>query len=42
LVDLPKQTHDVTADVPMARDWKPGTLDEAQIKRSGTEKGFRK
>jgi hypothetical protein len=26
----------------MARDWKPGTIDEARIKRSGTEAGFRK
>ena len=42
LVDLPKQTQDVAADVQMARDWKPGTIDEAQIKRSGTEAGFRK
>jgi hypothetical protein len=42
LVDLPKQTQDVAADVQMARDWKPDTIDEAQIKRSGTEAGFRK
>ena len=42
LVDLPKQTQDVAADVQMARDWKPGTIDEAQIKRSGTEAGFKK
>ena len=42
LVDIPKQTEDVAADLQMARDWKPGTIDEAQIKRSGTEKGFRK
>jgi hypothetical protein len=42
LVDLPKQTEDVAADVQMARDWKPGSIDEAQIKRSGTEAGFKK
>jgi hypothetical protein len=42
LVDLPKQTQDVAADVRMARDWKPGTIAEDQIKRSGTEAGFRK
>jgi hypothetical protein len=42
LVDLPKQTEDAAADVQMARDWKPGTIDEAQVKRSGTEAGFRK
>jgi hypothetical protein len=42
LVDLPKQTGDVAADVQMARDWKPGSIDEAQIKRSNTEAGFRK
>jgi hypothetical protein len=42
LVDLPKQTEDVAADVQMARDWKTGTIDETQIKRSGTEAGFRR
>ena len=42
LVDLPKQTEDVAADVQTARDWKPGTIDESQIKRSGTEAGFTK
>jgi hypothetical protein len=42
LVDIPKQTEDVAADVQMARDWKPGTVEEAQIKRSGTEAGFKK
>ncbi len=42
LVDLPKQTEDVAADVQMARDWKPGSIDEVQIKRSGTEAGFKK
>jgi hypothetical protein len=40
-VDLPKQTGDVAADVQMARDWKPGTIDEIKIKRSGTEAGFK-
>ncbi len=42
LVDLPKQTEDVTADVRMARDWKPGAINEAQIRRSDTEAGFKK
>jgi hypothetical protein len=41
LVDLPKQSEDVAADVQMARDWKPGTIDEIKIKRSGTEAGFK-
>lgn len=41
VVDLPKQTEDVAADVQMARDWKPGTIQETKIKRSGTESGFR-
>jgi hypothetical protein len=30
------------ADVQIARDWKPGTIDETQIKRSITEAGFKK
>ena len=41
VVDIPKQTENVAADVQMARDWKPGTIDETKIKRSGTEAGFR-
>jgi hypothetical protein len=41
-VDIPRQTGNVAADVQMARDWKPGAIDEARIKRSGTEAGFRK
>lgn len=41
-VDIPRQTENVAADVQMARDWKPGTIDEARIRRSGTEAGFRK
>jgi hypothetical protein len=41
VVDLPKQTADAAADVQIARDWKPGTIQETTIKRSGTEKGFR-
>jgi hypothetical protein len=40
-VDIPAK-RDVAADVQMARDWKPGTIDEGRIKRSGTEAGFRK
>ena len=42
LVDLPKQTEEVAADVQTARDWKQGAIDEAQIRRSGTETGFKK
>lgn len=42
LVDIPKQTQDVAADVQIARDWKPGTIAEAEIKRSTTEAGFKK
>lgn len=41
VVDIPKQTENV-ADVRLARDWKKDTIDEAAIKRSGTESGFRK
>ncbi|MGL6073228.1 MAG: carbohydrate-binding family 6 protein [Fimbriiglobus sp.] len=41
LVDIPKQTDDVAADLKMARAWKKDTINEAAIKRSGTEKGFR-
>jgi len=41
VVDIPKQTADVAADIQIARDWKPGSIDEKKIKRSGTEKGFR-
>jgi hypothetical protein len=37
LVDLPKQTGDVAADLRMARDWKPGTIDESKIKRPGPQ-----
>lgn len=42
IVDIPKTTDDVAADIQMAKDWKPGTIDEASIKRSGTEAGFKK
>jgi hypothetical protein len=41
-VDIPKFTEKVAADVQMARDWKPGTIVESKIKRSGTEAGFKK
>ena len=33
---------DPAADVQMAREWKPGAIVETQIKRSGTEAGFKK
>ena len=42
LVDIPGQTANVVADVQMAHDWKAGTINEAKIKRSGTEAGFKK
>jgi hypothetical protein len=42
VVDIPKQTEDAATDVRLARDWKPGTIEEKKIKRSGTEKGFKK
>lgn len=41
VVDIPQQTHDVAADIQLARDWTPGTI-PATVKRSGTETGFRK
>ncbi len=41
VVDIPKQTEDVATDIQMARDWKPGTVKDAKVKRSGTEKGFK-
>jgi hypothetical protein len=34
VVDIPKQTENVAADAQMARDWKPGTLDEPKAKRA--------
>lgn len=42
VVDIARQTDDVAADVQLARAWKPGSIVEAAIKRSGTEAGFRK
>ncbi|MGL6094477.1 MAG: carbohydrate-binding family 6 protein, partial [Fimbriiglobus sp.] len=42
VVDIPKQTENAAADLKMARDWKKDTINEAAIKRSGTESGFRK
>jgi len=42
VVDLPKQTENVAADVQMARDWKTGTIGNGKIKRHGTEAGFAK
>lgn len=41
-VDIPKLTEKVADDVQTARTWRPGGIDEAAIKRSGTEAGFRK
>jgi len=42
VVDIPRQTADVAADVQLARDWNPGTITEQKIKRSRTESGFKK
>jgi hypothetical protein len=42
VVDIPGQTANVAADVQLARDWKPGTIDETRIRRAGTEAGFKK
>jgi hypothetical protein len=42
IVDIPKQSINVAADLQLARDWKPGSIDETAIKRSTTEAGFRK
>jgi len=42
VVDIPKQTENVAADVTMGRGWKPGAINEVAIKRSGTEPGFKK
>lgn len=42
VVDLHAQTADVADDVRSAREWKAGTIDEAAIRRSGTEAGFKK
>ena len=41
-VDIPKRIEKVAADVQQAHDWQPGTINESQIKRSGTEAGFKK
>jgi hypothetical protein len=40
-VDITALTKEVTADLNIARDWKPGSLKD-DGKRSGSEKGFRK
>ena len=42
LVDIPALVGKAAADVQIAREWKPGTIDETRIKRPGTEAGFRK
>jgi hypothetical protein len=40
-VNVTQLTEKVAADVEMARNWKPGTLQD-DGKRAGSEKGFRK
>ena len=42
LGEIPTETEDVATDVQIARNWKPGTIDEAALKRSATEAGFAK
>jgi len=42
VVDIPKQTEDVAADIQMARDRKTRSLKESNIKRASTEAGFKK
>ena len=39
VVDIPKLTENVAADVQMARDWKSGTTDEPKVKRSRAKAG---
>lgn len=41
-MNIPKLVENAAADVQMARDWEPGSIAEATIKRSGTEAGFKK
>ncbi len=41
-VDLHGQVKDVARDIAIAHAWKPGTIVDAAIKRSGTEAGFKK
>jgi hypothetical protein len=41
-VDIPKLADQVVVDVQLARAWKAGTINEGQVKRSGTEAGFKK
>jgi hypothetical protein len=41
-VDIPKLAEKVAEDIELARRWKPGTIDESKLKRSGTETGFKK
>jgi hypothetical protein len=41
LVDIPGQTEKVLDDVKMAERWRKGKIDEAAIKRSHTEAGFK-
>ncbi|MCX7011360.1 MAG: carbohydrate-binding family 6 protein [Candidatus Sumerlaeota bacterium] len=40
VVDIPALTDDIAADIQLARDWKPGMMDEAKIKRPRTAAGF--
>lgn len=41
-VDIPALTAKAAADIQIARDWKPGTINESALKRSPTEAGFKK
>jgi hypothetical protein len=41
-VDIPALTKKVEADIQMARDWKPGTIQADKIKPAGADQPFRK
>jgi hypothetical protein len=42
VVDIPRQTENVAADVQLARDWKPGTIKGINIKHAVDKAGSRK
>ncbi len=41
-VDIPALTKNVEADIQMARNWKPGTIQPDKIKKPGADQPFRK
>jgi hypothetical protein len=42
IVNIPEVIEDAEKDVEMVRKWKPGTIDEDNVKPAYSEKGFRK